>query len=308
MNEPSFTFIEAPIYQGQKHFGVSLGPSFIRQCLLDQNFEFTNLNALARQNLKKINLKPYEELSYLVEAEVQKNNLVFTAGGDHSLALGSIQGLLRNNPDLKVIWVDAHGDINTRSSSVTGSFHGMPLSFLTGADQFENEPWFETLLKPENLIYFGVRDLDFQERIFLDTNNIMHFSTSDIKTRGLEYVVSEIVAKVSGSQVHLSVDSDAFDPTIAPSTGVPVADGLSYSSVSHLVREVLRVSEVKSYDYVELNPQIFQNPQDVFYTAQIGIDLFSMILENYTKRREIGYGRYDRQRHSTEPDLLHTYF
>lgn len=308
MRETSFTFIEAPIHQGQKHYGVSLGPAFIRQNLIDQNFNFTNVLLKAKQKFGRVNIEAYEKLSYLVEREARSENLIFTAGGDHSLSLGSVQGLLRINPDLKVIWVDAHGDINTRNTSTTGSFHGMPLSFLLGADRLQGEDWIENFLKPENLIYFGVRDLDPEEKLFLDRHKIRHYSVEDINKNGLSEVIDEICFQVEGSQVHFSVDSDAFDPAIAPSTGVPVANGITYSCAEKLLRSVLAVAEVRSYEYVELNPQIFSNQLDVFNTAQIGIDLFSLILANYNQRTEIKYGRNDRQRHSTKPNLLHAHF
>lgn len=129
MSDLSFSFIEAPIYQGQKYFGVSLGPAFLRQVLLDQGHKFSTYPLAFQQSQLQINLNAYEELSYTVEREYRRQRKVFIAGGDHSLALGSVQGLLRCNPNLKVIWVDAHGDINTRESSVTGAFHACRCRF-----------------------------------------------------------------------------------------------------------------------------------------------------------------------------------
>lgn len=306
MQGSNFSFIEAPIYQGQKHFGVSLGPAFLRQALLDQGHSFSTYPLAFQQSQLKINLNAYEELSYTVEREYRRKQKVFVAGGDHSLSLGSIQGLLRCNPNLKVIWVDAHGDINTRESSVTGAFHGMPLSFLLGADRLEKQYWLETYLKPENLIYFGIRDLDLAEKKFLDENKITYYTSQQISNSNSSRIISEIINDVKGSEVHFSVDADAFDPTYAPSTGVKVEDGLSFNSVSQLLSEVLKVSEVNTFDFVELNPQIFSAPADVFKTAQIGINLFSQILKQTKTTKEINYGFNDRQRYSAEPNLFHT--
>lgn len=293
MKKNFFSFIEAPIYQGQSHFGVTLGPSFIRQCLLDQGYSFQTSSILSQQSQQYTPLQVYEELSYLVEREVRRNNLVFIAGGDHSLSIGSVQGLLRVEPNLKVIWVDAHGDINTRKSSSTGALHGMPLSFLTGADQFENQDWFTEFLKSDNLIYFGVRDLDYFEKCFLDKNNICYYTSSDIQKKGLDTILKEITQKVSGSKIHFSVDSDAFDPSLAPSTGVPVKNGLSLENVQSLIKSILPICEIISYEFVELNPQIFNTPLDVFKTAQIGIDLFGEILRKnkiINKNQNFYYG------------------
>lgn len=278
MKEPQFSFVEAPIYQGQKHFGVALGPAFIRQCLLDQNFKFQTMSVSNRQSRQTPSINAYEELSYLVEREVRRSKMPFIAGGDHSLSIGTIQGLLRVEPDLKVIWVDAHGDINSRATSLSGSFHGMPLSFLTGGDQFQNEDWFTSHLKTENLIYFGVRDLDKAEKIYLDKKRIEYYTAENIQKTGVHNILKQISKNISGSKVHLSVDSDAFDPLIAPSTGVPVDHGLSFENAQELIKSVLSVSEIISYEFVELNPQIFNLVEDVFKTAQIGIDLFHQIL------------------------------
>jgi arginase len=306
MQDSNFSFIEAPIYQGQKHFGVSLGPAFLRQMLLDQGHSFSTYPLAFQQSQLKININAYEELSYSVERELRRKRKVFVAGGDHSLSLGSIQGLLRCNPNLKVIWVDAHGDINTRESSETGAFHGMPLSFLLGADRLEKQYWLENYLKPENLIYFGVRDLDVAEKKFLDENKIIYYTSQQINSGNLACIISEIIEDVKGHEVHLSVDADAFDPVYAPSTGVKVEDGLSFNIVSQLLTEVLKVSKVNSFDFVELNPQIFSTPTDVFKTAQIGINLFSQILKQNNPAKEINYGFNDRQRYSAKPDLFHS--
>lgn len=307
MKEPKFTFIEAPLYQGQKHFGVSLGPAYLRQCLLDQGYLFDQQIISEPQSQTNLIMKPYETLCRKVKNAKQMNQIIFVAGGDHSLSLGSIQGLLQVNPNLKVIWVDAHGDINTRSSSTTGSFHGMPLSFLLGLDHMPEQKWIGPILKPENLIYFGVRDLDPAEKIFLERDGIKSYSPAEIERRGLITVVNEIMDLVAGSDVHFSIDSDAFDPSIAPATGVCVNDGLTYESVAHLVHQVTAAANVKSFDYVELNPQIGDTVADAAKTAQIGIDLFHIILEQ-NLQKESSYGIHDRQCHSAEPDFLHASF
>ena len=305
MRDSFFSLIEAPIYQGQKHFGVSLGPAFLRQLLLDQGYRFSTYPLAFQQSQLNINLEAYEELSYNVERESRRHNPVFIVGGDHSLSLGSVQGLLRCNPDLKVIWVDAHGDINTRESSSTKAFHGMPLSFLLGADKLEKQGWIENYLKPENLIYFGVRDLDPAEKDFLEQNKIIFYTSEKISRMGADTVINEIKDEVAGAHVHFSVDADGFDPIYAPSTGVKVSDGLSPQIVSKLVNEVALTSVVRSLDFVELNPQIFQQTTDVFRTAQIGIDLFSQILKQISKK-ESHYGFNDRQRYSAKSDLFYT--
>ena len=303
MLNKNFSFIEAPVYQGQSHYGVSLGPSFIRQMLLDQNYHFRSLLAQESQSKKKICPGIYEEVSYLVERELRRRQLVFIAGGDHSLSIGSIQGLLRCHPNAKVLWVDAHGDVNTTQTSLTKSFHGMPLAFLLGLDPYFNESgWFDVHLKPENLIYFGLRDLDEAEKQHLEQLNIQHYSAKDIHENSIDEIIQKIKCDVKDQILHLSIDADAFDPTLAPSTGVPVNDGLTFGTVEKLVKNLLDVAEVKSIEYVEVNPQIYNVVDDVFKTAQIGIDLFKLVLEKH-KQQEVFHGFDDRFGDSKEPGL-----
>lgn len=302
------------MYQGQKHFGVSLGPSFLRQALADQKFRFDFLPLTARQSmasdLSKIHVQTsiYEELSYLTERESRRGKMTFVAGGDHSLSIGSIQGLLRAHSDLKVLWIDAHGDVNTTATSTTNSFHGMPLSFLLGIDPlFQSLAWFEEKLNPENLIYFGLRDLDFAEKIFLDRLRIQHYSVEDIRQGRFDQVIQEIQKSVMARQVHISLDADAFDPDVAPSTGVPVQNGLHFQDVEKLVGNVLKVAQVNSFEFVELNPQIFNKHQDVFQTAQLGIEIFKMLLKQY-QHKEVSHGFSDRCRYSEKPSLYDSHF
>lgn len=307
MLKKKFSFIEAPVYQGQKHFGVSLGPGFLRQSLLDQHFKFDFLPLVSRQSAHCVQASIYEELSYLTERESRRGQLTFVAGGDHSLSIGSIQGLLRKNPNLKVLWIDAHGDVNTTASSITQSFHGMPLSFLLGIDPFfQKTGWFEEQLKPENLIYFGLRDLDLAEKKFLDTLKIQHYSADEVLA-GSENIICQIQTQLAGHDVHISLDADAFDPAVAPATGVPVQNGLQFRDVENLVEKVLDISQVNSFEYVELNPQIFKSYDDVFKTAQVGIEIFKMILQKH-QAMEVARGFNDRFSHSEKPSLHDSHF
>lgn len=307
MIDNAFSFIEAPVYQGQKNFGTALGPAFIRQLLFQKKLNFQILAAEAGQSVDCLQFKIYEELSYLVEREIRRTRPVFVAGGDHSLSIGSVQGALRCDPNLKVLWVDAHGDINTKSTSPTGALHGMPLAFLLGAETQDGEHWMGEKLKPENLIYFGVRDLDSGEKEFLDKKKIKYYTAAQIQQDRSSQILREIVTELRGCNVLISVDSDAFDPLLAPSTGVPVHGGLDFLTVRSLLRAVQACSQILAFEYVELNPQIFSAPDDVYRTAQIGVELFCEILNN-PKQKESYHGLYDRHGYPTRTDLLHTAF
>mgnify|MGYP000093045893 CR=1 FL=1 len=308
MHNTQVTLSEAPVYQGQKHYGVTLGPAFIRQLLADQKFNFDVVSCVSAQSTTKVLLNVYEDLSKKVETIVKQEKPVFIVGGDHSLSVGSVQGLLHCYPNLKVLWIDAHADLNTRQSSLTQSFHGMPLSFLLGQDDlFASTSWFSYCLKPENLIYFGIRDLDLAEHNFLDKLKIEHYSRQDILRLKLDTVIKYIQQSTMANPLHVSLDLDAFDPKMAPSTGVPVSDGLSYFEVEKLLSTLVNTTQMVSYEFVELNPQIFNRLEDVKASAQIGIDLFKIILKQQLKQRS-PYGRRDRRRRSTKSNIYDSHF
>jgi len=289
MTQGEFSFIEAPVYQGQKHFGVSLGPNYIQRLLRFKNYQFESHKAQGEQSQQVVVHEFYENLSYLVEREVRRNRLLFIAGGDHSLSIGSVQGLLRYKPNLKVLWIDAHADINTRESSLTHSFHGMPLSFLIGEDSFyDNQDWFQERLKPENLIYFGLRDLDLAEKKILEKHHIQHYTMADLSRLSRVEILKSITDSLQGFDVHVSLDADGFDPQIAPSTGVPVDNGLQFNEVQTLLEEVAECAQIISFEFVELNPQIYQQSNDVMKTAELGVDIFDLILKsNLAKKQRI---------------------
>ena len=287
MTQGDFSFIEAPVYQGQKHFGVSLGPEYIQRLLRFKNYQFEGYTACGEQNQQIVIHEFYENLSYLVEREIRRKRLLFIAGGDHSLSIGSLQGLLRYRPNLKVLWIDAHADINTRESSLTHSFHGMPLSFLIGVDPlYDNQEWFQERLKPENLIYFGLRDLDLAEKQILEKYRIQHYTMADLSRTSRSEVLKSITSSLQGCDIHISLDADGFDPSIAPSTGVPVDEGLQFNDVQSLIAEVTQVAQVLSFEFVELNPQIYQHSNDVMKTPELGVDIFDLILKNHLAKKK----------------------
>lgn len=297
----TFSLIEAPIYQGQKHFGVSLDPAFIRQILLDRKYKFDCLPVLSSQSQESINSEVYKELSYLVEHELQIGKFPFIVGGDHSLSIGSVQGILRHEPNTKIIWIDAHGDINTRNSSLTKSFHGMPLAFLINEDPFfSKKSWFQNKLSPENLLYLGLRDLDHEEKKFLEKYGISYLTAEQIHNKNINDILNEVIKFSSGHKVHISLDADVFDPSIAYSTGVRVQNGLTYQQVKMFVQTILLVSEVISYEFVELNPQLFISAQDVLNTADLGIKIFKMIMDKLNLKERDYYGFRDGSSKDTE--------
>lgn len=139
-------------------------------------------------------------------------------------------------PDACVIWIDAHADINTPSTTDTGNIHGMPVSFLMG---LEPHPQFSFLpshpnkpvLSPDRIAYIGLRDLDAGERKILKENNVAAYTMHHVDKYGIGKVVEMALDRINKDRtrpIHLSFDVDALDPTVAPSTGTPVRLSFSF--------------------------------------------------------------------------------
>jgi arginase len=130
-----------------------------------------------------------------------------------------------------VIWVDAHADINTPSTTTSGNIHGMPVSFLLGLEPhelFSFLPHAPPLLRPDRIAYIGLRDVDAGEKRILRQHGIKAFSMHDIDKHGIGKVLELALDAVNPKRerpIHLSFDVDAFDPSVAPSTGTPVRPG-----------------------------------------------------------------------------------
>jgi arginase len=198
-------------------------------------------------------------------------------GGDHSLAAGSVAAtaafLRRRGEAPGLIWVDAHGDMNTPASSGSGNVHGMPLSALIGPEPAELSGLggFSPTLDPEHVVLIGVRNLDESEKQRVRDSRIHVFTMKDIDRLGIAAVLEqavELAGRGTGG-LHVSFDLDVCDPSIAPGVGTPVKGGLDYRE-AHMVMEMLADSgRLLALDMVEVNPTLdIRNS-----TAELGTEL-----------------------------------
>jgi arginase len=177
-------------------------------------------------------------------------------GGDHSIAMGSVAGLLDVWGDVGVLWIDAHGDINTPETSPSGNVHGMPVAVLLGkAGLGARLGWGARRIKPERLVLFGTRTLDPGERLIIRDLGVRMFTMSEIDQRGVTACLDEAVERLGGpGGIHISFDIDAVDPLEAPGVGTPWPGGLTYRE-AHLAMELLAdTGQVSSMEVVEVNP------------------------------------------------------
>ena len=198
-------------------------------------------------------------------------------GGDHSLAAGSVSASAemarREGLPLGLIWVDAHGDINTPATSPSGNVHGMPLAAVLGPEPAELATigGFSPKVRPEHTVLIGVRNLDEVEKTLVRQSGIHVFTMKDIDRAGIAAVTEQAIRLVGRGTagIHVSFDLDVCDPGIAPGVGTPVKGGLDYRE-AHMVMEMIADSTLlRALDVVEVNPTLdVQNN-----TAVLGTEL-----------------------------------
>jgi arginase len=209
-----------------------------------------------------------------VYSSLKAENFPLTIGGDHSLALGSISGVSRAYKNIAVIWMDAHGDINTHDTSGSGNIHGMPLAKLMNVGYKDLiDCYYEgQKVNPENVFILGARDLDPGEIELIDRLKLNVFSADEINERGIDVVIQQVLDTLKAKNIeaiHLSFDLDFIDAKFVPGTGTPVADGVSVEDTKQALKMIAETKLIKSMDFVELNALLDKN--DV--TADLAIDL-----------------------------------
>jgi arginase len=211
-------------------------------------------------------------------ASLQEGAVPLVLGGDHSLGAGSVAAAAawaRTTRELPIglLWVDAHGDMNTPSTSPSGNVHGMPLAALLGPEPSELSSigGMSPKVLPAHTVIIGVRNLDETEKEAVRASHVHVFTMKDIDRQGIASVVEQAVnlAGNGTAGIHVSFDMDVCDPSIAPGVGTPVKGGLDYRE-AHMVMEIVADSGLlSSLDMVEVNPTLdIQNA-----TAQLGTEL-----------------------------------
>lgn len=206
-------------------------------------------------------------------------NIIINIGGDHSVAIGSVNGVLSADPETVVIWVDAHGDINTRESSITGNIHGMPVAYLTGLDNHLSESkYLNPKLSFDSIAYIGIRDLDPYEEMVIDKSGILNYTSEDIKTIGIPDIMNRTINYLdpkNNKPIHLSFDIDALDPLDAPGTGVKVNDGISVSDAHGICDYLNKTGRVIAMDMVEVNPELDKDDK----TSKLALSLIETVFK-----------------------------
>jgi arginase len=290
----SVSILGVPLSFGQSMAGVDLGPGAMRVAGLAQRiailgYEVEDLGDLPIERPRSVPAAG-EKTKYLSEihkacenlaAEVEKisdaGRLPITIGGDHSIAIGSLAGVVKSfrkrDERLGLIYFDAHADMNTPETSPSGNIHGMPLAALLGygAPELVNVAGFAPKFDPRVCAHVGARDIDSGEREMVRRLGMRFFTMREIDERGLAACVDEAI-KIAGqgsAGYAVTFDVDALDPGDAPGSGTLVRGGLSYREAHLAMEKIAEDGGMRSLEVVEINTALDVNNR----TAQLGVEL-----------------------------------
>jgi arginase len=284
--------IGAPIEVGTSEPGALMGPAALRtaglvRALADLGLAVTDHGDVlpdgpaAARGLDAVAAWT-RALSRAVAHALDAGAIPLAAGGDHSLSLGSIDGVMRHcarlGQPLFVLWLDAHADFNTPETSPSGNVHGMPLAALCGEAGFP--PLFAepapAPLPPSHVHLFGLRSIDTGERALVTARRVGVTDMRTIDEFGVVAPLRRVLDQVSaaGAHLHVSLDIDFLDPSIAPGVGTTVPGGATFRE-AHLIMEMLHDSGlVRSLDVVELNPFLDERGRSARVLVELVASLF----------------------------------
>lgn len=275
-----FNLIGVPVNYGCDREGAQFGPETFRKNNISDLIRKEGHEVIDKGDINVPYASPeekyasHENLKYLNAIVEYNNNLAeevfcslnegsipFVLGGDHSLGMGSIAGASKHYDDIAVIWIDAHGDINTEDTSPSGNIHGMPLaaSMNIGNPALTNIYYKGQKVKPENVYILGARDIDPGEYEIAEKVKLNFYTMKVVREKGLDNVLKSIIYKINNSNVngvHLSFDIDALDKSIVPGTGTAVSEGFTMEEGKKIFTQLIGNINLTSMDFVELNPVI----------------------------------------------------
>jgi arginase len=273
--------IGVPLDLGGNRRGVDMGPSAFRIAGLGEKIAGLGRSILDKGDLPTAipetqqhgdpTKKFIREIARVCEkvhqtalASLEEGALPILLGGDHSLAAGSVAASAaharRNGLPLGLLWIDAHGDMNTPASTPSGNVHGMPLAALLGPEPAELSRigGFSPTVLPQHTALIGVRNLDEREKDLVRSSGVHVFTMKDIDRLGVATVAERALDAVSAGTagIHVSLDLDVCDPSIAPGVGTPVKGGLNYREAHLLMELVAESGKLIALDLVEVNPTL----------------------------------------------------
>jgi len=295
------TLIGAPTDVGAADRGASMGPEALRvaglaAALSARKLEVRDLGNLSgpgnpwqpqRDGYRHLReVVRWSELVYeSVYGQLREGRLPILLGGDHSLSVGSISAVARHCQEqgrkLRVLWLDAHADFNTRALSPSGNVHGMPLACLCGfgPPELTGMGARTPAIEPGWVRQVGVRSVDDGEKRFLHEQGLDVFDMRYIDEMGMRATMEQALAGLDGdTHLHVSFDVDFLEPDIAPGVGTQVPGGLTYREAQLCMEMIADTRRLASLDVVELNPAFDVRNR----TAVLAVDLIESLFGKST--------------------------
>jgi arginase len=293
--------IGVPLDLGGGRRGVDMGPSAVRIAGLGERLSGLGLQVRDEGNLEspiQETLEPGDpKQKYLAPiavvcqalhdralAALRGGGTPVVLGGDHSLGAGSVAATAAHarerGGEIGLLWVDAHGDMNTPETTLSGNVHGMPLAALLGGNPaaLAQVGGFAPKVRPEHTVLIGVRNLDEREKKAVRASGVHVFTMKDIDRQGIAAVTEQAIALASAGTLglHVSFDVDVCDPAIAPGVGTPVKGGLDYREAHMLLEMVSDAGLLLALDLVEVNPVLDVQNATAVLAAELAASAFGM--------------------------------
>lgn len=290
----SILLIGAPVDSGKARQGCLMGPDAYRSArlpgvLAELGHEVRDLgNVTPDENA----IAPHAHLHALPQTvgwtsalsttaqQAMSQGLPIFLGGDHALSLGSVHGVAAHAAEIGrpqfVLWLDAHSDFHSCATTGSGNLHGTPVAYITGQPGFDAFPPVPHPVPEENLCILGLRSVDAPERRAIEASAMTCHDMRAIDEHGIKSLLAPFLEKVAaaGGALHVSLDVDFLDPSVAPAVGTTVPGGATVRE-AHLVMEMIHDSGLMtSMDLVELNPMLDERGR----TAQLMVDLCASAL------------------------------
>ncbi|RWB39725.1 MAG: arginase [Mesorhizobium sp.] len=289
--------VGAPVQDGAGRMGCDMGPSALRaaglaHALTELGHEVEDRGAVAPGPLPPVAhenrvLKALPQVSAWTGAIAEaayaasREAMPIFLGGDHSISAGTLSGLARRAKELGrplfVLWLDAHPDFHTLDTTASGNLHGVPLAYASGQQGFRGYfPDMPAAVDPGRICTLGIRSVDPAEREALNRAGVTVHDMRTIDEHGIAPLLRTFLTRVAAENgmLHVSLDVDFLDPSIAPAVGTTVPGGATFRE-AHLVMEMLHDSGlVTSLDLVELNPFLDERGR----TAILIVDLAASLM------------------------------
>ncbi|APX11281.1 arginase [Tateyamaria omphalii] len=289
MKPKTIDLIGVPMDSGKRRQGCLMGPDALRTAglyaaLSDLGHSVTdsgNVTPATFTETTGSHLHALQETIAWTKAlsdrtdEVSLNTIPIFMGGDHALALGTVRGMAnaaaQANRPLFVLWLDAHTDYHTPATTASGNLHGTPVGYVTGRDGFDSFPPIDHPVPHDQIAMLGLRSVDAEERAAIEGTDVTYVDMRHIDEHGIAKPLAAFLARVAQANglLHVSLDVDFLDPSVAPAVGTTVPGGATIRE-AHLVMEMICDSDLlSSLDIVELNPFLDERGR----TAQLMVDL-----------------------------------